>query len=149
MKILETIREILKFKDYTTISEISKLSGIPQAEVLRVINKNGAYVWRDRKNGRITKVDPRSKLIKDLWNSGDYYNITSYGAWAHEGYKIEVPKGQEEKISHLTIERVVGAIGDSWYKTLVEATEENIKEVELLGFTNWDKRVIDDRLWIE
>ena len=149
MKILETIREILKFKDYATISEISKLSGIPQAEVLKVINKNGNYVWRNRKNGRITKVDPRSKLVENLWASGEYYNVVSYGAWAHEGYKIEVTKDQEEKISHLTVERVVGAIGDSWYKTLVEATEDNIKEVELLGFTNWDKRVIDDRLWIE
>ena len=149
MKILETIREILKFKDYATISEISKLSGIPQAQVLKIINDNGAYVWRNRKNGRITKVDTKSKLVENLWNSGDYYKIVSYGAWSHEGYKIEVLKDQEEKISHLTVERVVGAIGDSWYKTLVEATDENIKEVESLGFTNWDKRVIDDRLWAE
>ena len=149
MKILETIREILKFKDYATISEISKLSGIPQAEVLKIINKNSAYVWRNRKNGRITKVDPRTQLIKDLWDSGEYYRIDSYGAWSTEGYKIKVTKDQEEKISHLTAKRVVGVIGDSWYITLVEATEDNIKEVELLGFTNWDKRVIDDRLWIE
>ena len=149
MKILETIREILKFKDYATISEISKLSGIPQAQVLKIINKNSAYVWRNRKNGRITKVDPRTQLIKDLWDSGEYYRIDSYGAWSTEGYKIKVTKDQEEKISHLTAKRVVGVIGDSWYITLVEATEDNIKEVELLGFTNWDKRVIDDRLWIE
>ena len=149
MIILETIREILKFKDYATISEISKISGIPQAQVLKIINDNGAYVWRNRKNGRITKVDPRSKLVKNLWNSGEYYNIVSYGAWSHEGYRIEVPKGQEEKISHLSVKQATGAIGDSWYLDIVEATDENIKEVESLGFTNWDKRVIDDRLWTE
>ena len=149
MTILQTIREILKFKDYATISEISKLSGIPQAQVLTIINKNGPYVWRNRKNGRITKVDPRSKLVENLWNSGEYYRVVSYGAWVHEGYKIEVPKDQEEKISHLTVKQVTGGIGDSWYLTLVEANDKNIKEVESLGFTNWDKRVIDDRLWTE
>ena len=149
MKILETIREILKFKDYATISEVSKLSGISQAEVLKIINKNGAYVWRNRKNGRITRVDPRSKLIKDLWNSGEYYSIVSYGAWSHEGYEIKVPEDKKEVISHLSVKQCTGGIGDSWYITLVEATDENIKEVESLGFTNWDKRVIDDRLWTE
>ena len=67
----------------------------------------------------------------------------------HEGYRIKVPKGQEEKISHLSVKQVTGALGDSRYITLVKATDENIKEVESLGFTNWDKRVIDDRLWVE
>ena len=149
MKILETIREILKFKDYATISEISKLSGVTQAGVLKIINKNGAYVWRNQKNGRITKVDTRSQLAKNLWDSGDYYRIVSYGAWSHEGYQIKVPEDREGKISHLTVKKVTGAIGDSWYLNIVEATDENIKEVESLGFTNWDKRVIDDRLWVE
>lgn len=149
MTILQTIREILKFKDYATISEISKLSGIPQAQVLKIINKNGPYVWRNRKNGRITKVDPRSKLVENLWNSGDYYNIVSYGAWAHEGYQIKVVKEREDLISHLSVKQVTGAIGDSWYLDIVKATDENIKEVESLGFINWDKRVIDDRLWTE
>lgn len=149
MTILQTIRDLLKFKDYTTIAEVAKFSGLTQSKVLKVINNNGAYVWRNRKNGRITKVDPRSKLVEDLWNSGDYYKIVSYGAWSHEGYKIEVPKEQEEKISHLSVKQVTGAIGDSWYLDIVKATDENIKEVESLGFTNWDKRVIDDRLWVE
>ena len=149
MKILETIREILKFKDYATISEISKISGIPQAEVLKVVNKNGAYVWRTRNNGRITRVDPRSKLIEDLWNSGEYYSIVSYGAWSHEGYEIKVPEDKKGVISHLSVKQCTGGIGDSWYITLVEATDENTKEVESLGFTNWDKRVVDDRLWTE
>lgn len=149
MIILQTIRDLLKFKDYTTITEVAKFSGQTQSKVLKVINDNGWAVYRNRKNGRITKVDPRSKLIKDLWDSGEYYNIASYGAWSHEGYKIEVTKDKEEVISHLTKRQVVGAIGDSWYLDIVEATDENIKEVESLGFTNWDKRVIDDRLWTE
>ena len=149
MTILQTIRDLLKFKDYTTITEVAKFSGLTQSKVLKVINDNGWAVYRNRKNGRITKVDPRSKLVENLWNSGEYYNIVSYGDWAHEGYRIEVPKCQEEKISHLSVKQVTGALGDSWYITLVKATDENIKEVESLGFTNWDKRVIDDRLWVE
>ena len=149
MIILETIREILKFKDYATISEVSKISGIPQAQVLKILNDNGPYVWRNRKNGRITRVDPRSKLVENLWNSGEYYKIVSYGAWSHEGYEIKVPEDKKEVISHLTERQILGAIGDSWCLDIVEATEENIKEVESLGFINWDKKVIDDRLWTE
>ena len=62
MIVLQTIRDLLKFKDYTTIAEIAKFSGQTQSKVLKVINDNGWAVYRNRKNGRITRVDTKTKL---------------------------------------------------------------------------------------
>ena len=86
MIVLQTIRELLKFKDYTTITEIAKFSGIPNAKVLKIINDNGKFVYRTRSNGRITKVDTYTELRKIEWNRGVWYKQESYVAWAHEGY---------------------------------------------------------------
>ena len=71
MPVLATIRALLKFKDHTTIAEIASTSGLSRKVVLETINRNGQFVWRNRKNGHITKVDPQSALRKQLWEIRD------------------------------------------------------------------------------
>ena len=148
MLVLETIRALLKFKDYTTIAEIASTAGIKRASVLDIINKNGAYVWRNRKNGHITKVDPQTQLVKDLWESGQFYKIDTYGAWSKEGEQI-VFEGNDELKKSLQEQREIGAITDHWPIKIIENTERNRKIVEDAGLRPWSEAQIDDRLWSE
>lgn len=149
MKVLATTRELLKFKDYTTIAEIAKFSGLSQQKVLEVINRNGRYVYRNRKNGRITRIDTRTPLIEQLWNSKKFYKKESYGAWSHEGYKLVLHKDLDNDFNHIKKSLRTGAIGDSWQITHIEDTPENRKILEDAGFKDWETRVVDDRLWME
>lgn len=146
--ILETIRSLLKFKDFTTISEIASTAGVKRAHVLAIINSNGTFVWRNRKNGHITKVDPKSALSEQLWQSGEYYRIDAYGAWCREGDQI-ILKGHEDLKKRLTSERWTGGLGDSYKIEIIEDTEENRQEVQAAGIKPWAEAVIDDRLWKE
>ena len=52
--VLETIRELLKFKQFTTINEIASMTGIKRMAVLAVVNDNLSLIKRDAKRGRIT-----------------------------------------------------------------------------------------------
>ena len=149
MIVLQTIRDLLKFKDYTTISEIAKFSGQTQSKVLKVINDNGWAVYRNRKSGRITKVDTKTKLYKDEWERGVWYKQTSYGAWSHEGYKLEVHDSVKDKFLELVSSHWIGGIGDSWKIEHIEDTPENRKILEESGLQPWDNLVVDDRLWKE
>lgn len=146
--VLQTIRSLLKFKDFTTISEIASTAGLKRAFVLEVVNQNGQFVWRNRRNGHITKVDPKSELSHQLWQSGDYYRIEAYGAWSREGDQI-VFNGHDELKKRLLSDRWTGGLGDSWKIEIIEDTEENRKEVEAAGIRPWSEAVIDDRLWRE
>ena len=149
MIVLQTIRELLKFKDYTTITEIAKFSGIPNAKVLKIINDNGKFVYRTRSNGRITKVDTYTELRKIEWNRGVWYKQESYGAWAHEGYKLVVHKDVEDRFVEIVASHRIGGLGDSWQIKHIEDTPENRKILEEAGLQDWENLIINDRLWKE
>ena len=149
MTILQTIGDLLKFKDYTTIAEVAKFSGLTQSKVLKVINDNGWAVYRNRKNGRITKVDTKTKLYKEEWESGVWYKKESYGAWSHEGYKLVVHDSVKNKFEELVSGRWTGGIGDSWKVEHIEDTPDNRKILEEAGLQDWSTLVVDDRLWTE
>lgn len=146
--VLDTIRAILKFKDYATISEIAKMSGMTQKAVLDVINANGEMVWRNRKNGHITKVDPRGVLRRRLVESDAYYFPDTYGAWSVEGKCLRF-NGHDELRERLKRNVVVGSLGDCRHEDHVMDTPENRAELETAGLKLWSEDEADDRLWQE
>lgn len=146
--VLETIRAILKFKDYATISETAKMAGMTQKAVLDVINENGEMVWRNRKNGHITKVDPRGVLLRRLVESDAYYFPDTYGAWSVEGKCLRF-KGHDDLRDRLRRKVLVGALGDCWNEDHVMDTPENRAELEAAGIKLWSEDEADDRLWCE
>lgn len=147
-KVLDTIRALLQFKNSTTIAEIASIAGLPRRHVLDVINRNGAYVFRNRKTGHVTGIELHKPLREKLWNSGEFYRIDSYGAWSHEGDQITL-EGHPSLVERLKRPRVTGGIGDSWTIHIIEATPENKAIVEDEGIRPWSEAVIDDRLWQE
>ena len=146
--VLTTIREILAFKDYATVSEVAKLAGMSQRAVLEVINANGHMVWSNRKNGRITKVDPKGVLRKALIKSDRYYFPDTFGAWSIEGNCLRF-NGHDELRARLQSERVVGGLGDSWTDKHVIDTPQNRAALEAAGLSIWAESEVDDRLWNE
>lgn len=146
--ILYTIRAILKFKDFTTIAEIASTSGLPRKVVLETINRNGQFVWRDRRNGRITKVDTTSPLRKQLWESGRFYSEDTFGAWSVEGHSLKF-HGNDELRDRLQVTRCVGALGDNYDVQIIPDTPENRAALDAAGLRPWSEAVIDDRLWDE
>ena len=145
--ILDATRSLLRFRDATTIAEIASIAGVPKRRVLDVMNRNGAFVWRDRKTGRITRVDPQSPLRDSLWQSGRFYRIRDYGAWSKEGEQIVV---RDEALKMALGEpRTTGGLGDSYQITIIPHTPENIAAVEAAGLRPWSEAVIDDSLWRE
>jgi hypothetical protein len=117
-------------------------------QVLDVLNANGTMVWRNRKNGHITKVDPRAAHRQQLVESDRYYFRESYGAWAHEGYRLRF-KGHDDLRQSLESKHWTGGIGDSWQITKVEDTPENRAALEAAGLKPWSEAEADERLWRE
>lgn len=148
MPVLATIRALLKFKDHTTISEIASTAGLPRKVVLETINRNGQFVWRNRKNGHITKVDPQSALREQLWKSGKFYRQDTFGAWSVEGHCLTF-EGNADLREQLQQTRCVGALGDNYDIKVILDTPENRAAVEAAGLRLWSDVVIDDRLWQE
>lgn len=146
--ILSAIRALLEFKDFTSISEIASTSGLSRRRVLETVNRNGEFVWRNRKNGHITKVDPQSALRKQLWESGKFYRTGTYGAWSVEGHCLEFQDNNELR-KRLQETRCVGAIGDNYHIRVIIDTPENRSAVEAAGLSPWSEATIDDRLWQE
>lgn len=146
--VLDAIRAVLKFKDTATISEVAKYAGMTHKQVLDVVNANGHMVWRNRKSGHITKVDPRAVHRQQLVESDRYYFRESYGAWAHEGYCLRF-KGHDDLRQSLESKRWTGGIGDSWQITKVEDTPENRSALEAAGLKLWSEAEADERLWRE
>ncbi|WP_199086039.1 hypothetical protein [Bosea sp. ASV33] len=146
--VLETIRALLRFKDHTTIAEIAKIGGLRARHVLDVVNRNGEFVHRVRKNGKITKVDVQSPLRDELWKSGAFYRPDTYGAWSVEGHCLKF-EGHPEIREALQQGRWVGAICDNYEVKVIIDTPENRAALEVAGLRPWDEAVIDDRLWIE
>ncbi len=144
--VLDAIREILKFKDYATISEIAKISGLSQKETLRRINANGHMVWRNRKTGRITKVDPPEVLRKHLWEEGRYYIQTSYDYGCQTGLDF---KGHEALREIMTQKTIGGGIGDSYEYSYIPDTPENRLALEKDGCMFVGTVKFDDSLWQE
>lgn len=147
--VLSTIRELLKFKQFTTINEIASMAGLKRMSVLSVVNENLSLIKRDVKRGRIIGVDLRSPLIKHEWDSGKYWREGTYGAWSVEGKCIELADCMAELKERLKASQIVGAFGDSYYVDVIHLTPENVKAVEDEGIKPWSTVVIDDRLWKE
>ena len=146
--VLDAIRAILKFKDHATITEIAKMAEMKQREVLDVLNANGSMVWRNRKNGHITKVDPRGVHRKKLVESDRYYFTDTYGAWSVEGYCLRF-KGHDDLRAKLSESRIVGTIGDNWNVEHVIDTPANRAALEAAGLKLWSENEADERLWTE
>lgn len=148
MPVLATIRALLKFKDHTTISEIASTAGLSRKLVLETINRNGQFVWRNRKNGHITRVDPQSALRKQLWESGKFYAEDTFGAWSVEGHSLKFT-GNADLREQLQQTRCVGGLGDNYDIKIVLDTPENRAALEAAGLRPWSEAIIDDRLWME
>ena len=146
--VLDAIRAILKFKDHATITEIAKMAEMKQRGVLNVLNANGTMVWRNRKTGHITKVDPRGVHRKKLVESDRYYFPDTYGAWSVEGHCLRF-KGYDDLRAKLSESRIVGAIGDNWKVEHVIDTPENRAALEAAGLKLWSENEADERLWTE
>lgn len=146
--ILEAIRAVLKFKDHATIAEIARYAECKQRHVLDVINANGSMVWRNRKSGHVTKVDPRGVLRKRLTESDQYYFPDTYGAWSVEGHSLRF-NGHEALKERLQRPHVTGGLGDSWTIQIILDTPENRAALEAEGLKLWSDSEIDDRLWAE
>lgn len=124
------------------------MAGLPRKQVLETINRNGQFVYRMRKNGHITKVDPQSPLREQLWKSGKFYKVGTYGAWSVEGNCLEF-EGNQELRERLIETRRIGALGDSWDTKIVIDTPENRAVLEEAGLRPWSEAMIDDSLWSE
>ena len=146
--VLDAIRAILKFKDHATITEIAKMAEMKQRDVLDVLNANGSMIWRNRKNGHITKVDPRGVHRKNLVESDRYYFPDTYGAWSVEGHCLRF-KGHDDLRAKLSESRIVGTIGDNWEVKHVIDTPENRAALEEAGLKLWAESEADERLWKE
>ena len=146
--VLDAIRAILKFKDHATITEIAKMAEMKQRDVLDVLNANGSMVWRNRKNGHITKVDPRGVHRKKLVESDRYYFQDTYGAWSIEGHCLRF-NGHDDLRAKLLDERIVGTICDNWTEKHVIDTPENRAALEAAGLKLWAESEANERLWTE
>lgn len=146
--VLDAIRAILKFKDAATIGEIAKYSGLTNKRVLDTINANGAMVWRNRKTGHVTKVDPRGVHRKQLVESDRYYFPDTYGAWSIEGHCLRF-KDHGDLRAALSARRLVGGLGDCWNIDVVIDTPENRIALEAAGLKLWSEDEADERLWRE
>ena len=146
--VLDAIRAVLKFKDAATISEIAKYAGLTYRQVLDAINTNGTMVWRDRKSGHVTRVDPRAVHRKQLVESDRYYFPDTYGAWSVEGHCLRF-KGHDDLRAKLSDGRLVGALGDCWTESHVIDTPENRAALEAAGLKLWSESEADERLWKE
>ncbi|CAB4167906.1 hypothetical protein UFOVP860_64 [uncultured Caudovirales phage] len=144
--VLAALRQILQFKDHATVSEVAKVTGLPLAEVLRRINANGHMVWRNRKNGHITKVAPREVLRDQFWNSGAYYHVTEYDYGSTKGLAF---KGHDELRKKLELKAWGGGLGDSYAYSYVADTPENRQALEEAGCVAFEDIAIDDSLWNE
>jgi hypothetical protein len=146
--VLTTIRALLKFKNDTTIAEISTTAGISRKIVLDVINRNGNMVWRDRTNGKITRVDPQNILWGKLWADGAYFRIgeENYGC-AHTLVFI----GNEELKNDLLKNDWAGGLGYCYPIKYVPDTPENRAVMVANGCIFHDDiaPTVDDRLWKE
>lgn len=146
--VLDAIRSILRFRDDTSIPEIATMAGVPRRHVLDTINANGHMVWRNKKTGRVARVDTTTPLRKQLWESGEFYRQGTYGAWSVEGHCLEFT-GHEGLRNEIASRRTIGGLGDSSTIRIVEDTPENRAALESAGMRPWDEAVIDDRLWSE
>lgn len=146
--VLDAIRAILKFKDKATVAEIARYCGYTYKQALDIINANGHMVWRDRKTGHVTKVDPKAVHRKRLVESGNYYFPVTYGAWSVEGYCLRFD-GHDELRQRLVETVRVGAFGDSWDQEHVIDTPENRASLEADGLKLWSEDEADERLWVE
>ena len=105
-------------------------------------------VWRIRKNGHITKVDPAGVLRCQLMESDQFYFPDTYGAWSVEGHCLRF-KGHDELRAQLQRGVTVGALGDNWSEKHVMDTPEHRAALEAAGLRLWSEDEVDERLWKE
>lgn len=146
--ILYTIRQILRFKDTTTIQEIAQYAGVTKLRALEVINQNGHLVPRHRDSGKITQVTPRETLREQMKREGRYWWLTELDYGSTAGLAFEGHADLKESLSKKT---TGGGWGDSYEYSYVPDTDDNKALLAQAGCLPWDdlKGEIDDRLWQE
>ncbi len=149
MKVLNTIKELLKFKGFCNYSEIASVSGIKKIQVLEILNKNKSFLrFHPNKRDRITGLT-NSLIIEDFKNKGQIYWIEkeNYGC-------IEVIKfnGNDELRKQLEKPYTCGGIGDNYNIQCIENTRENLDKVQAAGMREYDfisKAEPVEKHWIE
>lgn len=144
--VLDAARQLLKFKDNTTFAEIAGVAGVSRKVALETINRNGHMVWRDRKSGKITRVDPQSVLRDQLWKSGKFYRETEYDYGSTKGYVFE---GNDELRQRLQAKTYGGGLGDSYACQYIPINDETRAVMHEAGLRPWSEAVIDDSAWSE
>ena len=143
--IFYTIQQLLKFKNFTTLSEISKISGIKQQKVLEVINTNGHGVYRLDKNGRITKIS-FSNTRNSMWEGGNYYKIREDSLYSRKHFDI-VTKLHSDLYNKLKSDYIDGYYGQHTV-TDIKYTDENLNIILEYGLKPWFPPT-DYELWKE
>jgi len=146
--ILDALREILQFKTYATIEEISEISERPLSAVIKTMNRNKRLISVNQINGKITKEIVQNELRDELRRSGAFFwrMMTDFGLI----YSLEF-NGHDDVRKNLTTQTFIEAVGLSFsgYYKYVPDTEENRAILVADKCIFIDDIPIDDRLWKE
>lgn len=145
MTILDTIYELLKMKQYTTVPEIASYAELKKIDVLKIINRNKELLTID-KNGKISAIQAKTVLKHKLAADGMYFWITkgNYGSWDNLNF-CKHEKLREE----MTIEDWEGGFGDCYKVKRIPDTPENRAKLEAEKCVLEGSIVLDNRLWKE
>ncbi len=150
-KVLEALRQVLKFKSFTTLAELSSLVKYDKLRVMIILNDNDEYIRKD-KNGKILGfTDWKSKEVAKAFNAGKIYksSLINYGAAS----ELEVVSTDisDIRIAHIKEYYICGGFGDSYTVNVIIDKPENRAKLKELGYTNVDeyKFATLDQLWKE
>lgn len=134
--VLNALEQLLKFKGWTTVPELTKTSGVKAIKVLTALNDNHDLLVLLKKTGRITGfADVQSKQREKLIHEGKVYIPSQTG---YNEYKTLDYFGNKDNALFKTLScRVtVGFFGDSRTETVVLDTPENRAVLEQHGIRN-------------
>jgi hypothetical protein len=150
--IFETAREVLRFKNHTTIIELARLTGLKQLWILKVLNHNHGMVYRHLKNGHITRVERDnvvgSELAKLAYTRGLTFRETTgnYGA-------AKILETASTKVEHLKVTQCWGGMGDSQTVSVLNdapATREALRALDITLAAEFDYKTLSEyRSWVE
>src|SRR5882757_754582 len=146
--ILDALREILQFKNYATIEEISEISERPLSAVIKTMNRNKRLISVNQINGKITKEIVQSELRYELCESGGFFWNTTMMTDLGCIYKLEF-KSHSDVRQKISKQLFLETIGLSGYYTYVPDTDENRAILVADKCIFIDDIPIDDRLWKE
>jgi hypothetical protein len=147
--IFHALKELLKFKKNTTISELSKVSGKKAFDVLRTINQNSDLLKIDHNNGTIFGfIDVSTQQKSNAFEQGKTYRVNpiNYGRAAELQTRSHKPEVVGLKQAYLA-----GGLGDSYTMHVILDNEENRKTLEKLGVGDEGKLFVKslESLWKE